>query len=412
MSKKGFTTQLVHADRLSDVEFGAVHAPIHNSVPYGYNDVKDLVDVFQGKQTGHAYARQSTPTIDSLQHKICAMEQGISCLVFGSGMAAIVATFLTLLKQGDHLICSRYLFGNTNSVMATLQGYGVEVSLVDATNAKEVTAAYQANTQMVFVETIANPVTQITDLVAIGEFCQQKKLVYVVDNTMTSAYLFQPKRVTASLVVTSLSKYFGGHGNALGGSVTDTGLFDWQSFPNIFSGYRQGDPAMWGISQIKKKGLRDMGGCLSSQSAHLLSVGADTMALRMERQCQTAQMLAEFLQQHPKVAKVYYPGLSCHPQYERARSLFKHAGALLSFDLLNGLDCCDLLNRLELVISATHLGDNRTLALPVAPTIYYEMGLETRRKMGISETMVRCSIGIEDPLDLVADFEQALAKLV
>ena len=408
MSTQGFTTKVVHSDRLLNLEYGAVHAPIHNSVPFGFNDVQDLIDVFQGKP-GHAYARQSTPTLDALQTKIAQMDNGIGSLVFASGMAAIVTTFLSLLKSGDHLICSRFLFGNTNSIMNTLQSYGIEVTLVDPTDINDVKAAQQDNTRMVFVETIANPVTQIAALQEIGDFCEAQKLAYVIDNTLTSSYLFDVPSVKASLIVTSLSKYVAGHGNALGGSVTDTGLFDWENYPNIFEGYRKGDAKMWGLNQIKKKGLRDMGGCLSSQMAHLISVGSETMELRMERQCDNAMALATLLEAHPKVAKVYYPGLESHPQHDTAKKLFKKFGAILSFDLIESEDCCELLNKLNIVINATHLGDNRTLALPVAPTIYAEMGLEARQKMGISETMVRCSIGIENTADLLADFEQALA---
>ena len=409
MSEQGFTTKIVHSDHLLQLEHGAIHAPIHNSVPYGFADVQGLIDVFQGTKPGHAYARSSTPTIDALQHKLKQMDNGIATLVFSSGMSAIVTTFLTLLKSGDHLICSHYLFGNTRSMIGTLEGYGIEVTFVDSTDIEQVKAAQQHNTRMLFVETIANPATQISALDEIGDFCEAQGLVYVVDNTLTSSYLFDAIKVKASLIITSLSKYVAGHGNALGGSVTDTGLFDWQTYPNIFEAYRKGDSEMWGIGQIKKKGLRDMGACVSSQTAHLISVGSETIELRMQRQCENAGILAEFLAQHPKVAKVYYPGLKDHPQHQRAKRLFKDFGAMLSFDLIKGEDCCELLNKLKLVISATHLGDNRTLALPVAPTIYHEMGLATRQKMGISEDMVRCSIGIENTVDLIADFKQALA---
>ena len=408
MSGQGFTTKIVHSDRLLDLEFGAIHAPIHNSVPYAFSDAQGLVDVFQG-QPGHVYARSSTPTLDALQSKIKQMDNGVATVLFSCGMSAIVSTFLTLLKSGDHLICSLYLFGNTTSLIGTLEGYGIEVTLVDATDISQVKAAKQENTRMVFVETIANPATQVCALDEIGDFCEAEELVYVIDNTITSSYLFDATKVKASLIVTSLSKYVAGHGNALGGSVTDSGLFNWQNYPNIFPAYRTGDCKMWGVIQIKKKGLRDMGACLASQTAHLISVGSETMELRMERQCANSMALAEFLEAHPKVAKVYYPGLENHPQHHLAKHLFKGFGAVLSFDLIDGEDCCAMLNKLKIVISATHLGDNRTLALPVAPTIYHEMGLETRQKMGISETMIRCSIGIENTDDLLEDFKQALA---
>ena len=408
MSKPGFTTQIVHSDRLLNLEYGAVHAPIHNSVPYAFDDVQGLIDVFQG-QPGHVYARSSTPTIDALQSKIQKMDNGIATVIFACGMSAIVTTLLSLLKSGDHLICSRFLFGNTTSLMETLEGYGIEITWVDATDIEKVVSAKKANTRMVFVETIANPATQISALDKIGDFCEQEELVYVIDNTITSSYLFDAVKVKASLIVTSLSKYVAGHGNALGGSVTDSGLFNWKNYANIFPAYRTGDSKMWGITQIKKKGLRDMGGCISSQTAHLISVGSETMELRMQRQCDNALAVAEFLDGHPKVDKVYYPGLVTHPQHQFAKQFFRKYGAVVSFDLVEGEDCCVLLNKLKLVISATHLGDTRTLALPVAPTIYHEMGPVMRQEMGISETMVRCSIGIENVEDLLADFAQALA---
>jgi len=408
---QGFTSVMVHTDRRAAPGFGAVHQPIHNSVPYGYDDAQGLVDVFQGKVPGHAYARQSTPTMNALADKICQMEQGANTLVYGSGMAAITAILLTLLKSGDHLVASQFLFGNTVSIFDTLKGYGIDVTLVDVTDAKNVEAGIQDNTRMVFLETIANPVTQVADLLAIGDICEQHNLLYVVDNTMASSYLFQPVTAKVGLIVNSLSKYFGGHGNAIGGSVTDTGLFDWSTYPNIFVGYQKGDPTLWGLNQLKKKGLRDMGAALSSTAAHQLSIGAETMALRLDRCCSTALELALMLEAHPKVAKVYYPGLKAHPQHALASELFRHYGGLLSLDLVDGIDCVEFLNHLDLVINATHLGDNRTLALPVAPTIYHELGLENRQKMGISETMIRCSIGIEDTEDLLNDFIQALDKV-
>jgi len=411
MKEQGFTTHLVHHDHNQNLEFGAIHAPIYNSATYGYENIHDLIDIFQGRQAGQAYARQATPTIDMLQNKICEMEQGKATLCFSSGMAAIVTVFLTLLKSGDHIVASRFLFGNTSSVFGTLRDFGVEVTLVDATDVANVAAACQSNTKMVFVETIANPATQVCDIEGIGELCDSKGLLYVIDNTITSAYLFQPKSVKCHLIVNSLSKYFGGHGNVIGGSVTDTGLFDWTQYPNIFEAYRVGNPAMWGYLQMKKKGLRDMGACLSSETAAQLAIGAETMALRMQQSSRTTLALAEYLAQHPKVAKVYYPGLETHPQYQRANKLFKASSSMLSVDLKGEFDCCEFLNHLQLVIGATHLGDNRSLALPVAPTIFHEIGLEARQKAGISENMVRFSIGIEDTDDLLADFKQALDLL-
>jgi O-acetylhomoserine (thiol)-lyase len=329
--------------------------------------------------------------------------------MFSTGMAAIGSTFLALLKQGDHVISSAFLFGNTNSLFLTLQNFGVQVSFVDATDAANVEKALQPNTRAVFVETIANPVTQIADLEGIGALCSRKNLVYIVDNTMTSPWLFQPVSVGASLVVNSLSKYIGGHGNALGGAITETGQYDWSAYPHILDNYKGPDPRLWGLTQIRKKGLRDFGASLAPESAHHLSVGSDTLQLRLDKSCHNAQAIAEFCAAHPKVASVFYPGLPGHPQHERAAKLFRHPGAMMSITLADGVDCFGFLDRLQLVVTSSNLGDNRTLGIPVAHTIYWEMGPERRASMGVADSMVRLSIGIEDTEDLLADFSQALS---
>jgi O-acetylhomoserine (thiol)-lyase len=409
MRKKHFTTTALHADRRDNPEHGALHKPVHPSVTFGYADARELAAIFQNKKSGYAYGRQSNPTVDALGRKITQMEDGLASVCFATGMAAISSTLLALLRSGDHVISSAFLFGNTNSMFATLQNFGVEVTFVDATDARNVAGAIKSNTRLVFVETIANPVTQIADLAGIGALCQEHKLVYFVDNTMTSPWLFKPKTVNASLIINALTKYIGGHGNALGGCVTDTGLYNWSGFPNIFANYKNLDPSLWGITQIRKKGLRDLGAALAPEAAHHLSVGADTLGLRLNQSCDNALALAEFFDSHPKIRKVFYPGLASHPQHERAGALFTKYGALMSIELEDGVDCFDVLNALDLVICSSNLGDTRTLGIPVAHTIYWEMGAERRASMGVADSMIRLSLGIENIDDLLADFAQALA---
>lgn len=407
-SSNGFTTTVIHADRRSGAEHGAIHKPIHTSTEYAYADSRELAAVFQGKP-GYTYARQGTPTTAALENQITQMEGGIGTLTFATGMAALTATFFTLLRQGDHLIASQYVFGNTNSLLGTLAGLGVRVTMVDATDVENVKAAWRPETRMVFVETIANPGTQIADLRAIGQWCTEKKLVYVVDSTLSTPWLCRGIDVYASLVVNSLSKYIGGHGNAVGGAVTNTGLYDWSTYAAIAQPYRKGPSNTWGLYQIKKKGLRDMGGTLSADAAHRIAIGAETLALRMERACSNAMALATYLSGHSKVSKVRYPGLSSHEQHQRADELFQHRfGSLMGVELIDGIDVFDFLNRLRVLILATHLGDTRTLVLPVAHTIYYEMGAERRAQMGIADSQLRISVGIEDIEDLIGDFRQAL----
>lgn len=408
MHENGFTTAILHSDRKQSVEHGAVHKPMHPSSEFAYDDARELAAVFQGK-AGFTYARQGTPTTSALEAKITLMEGGKGSVSFATGMAALAAVFTTLLRRGDHLVTSQYIFGNTNSLLGTLADLGVEVTLVDATDVAQVRAALRPETRMVFTETIANPGTQLADLAGIGELCRERSLVYVVDNTLTSPWLFQARNVGAALVMNSLSKYIAGHGHALGGSITDTGLYDWAAYPNIHDAYRKGASTGWGLLQIKKKGLRDMGGTLAAEPAHRIAIGAETLALRMDRHCANALALARMLEQHPGVARVHYPGLASHPQHERAAQLFGNRfGGLLALELADGIDCFEFLNRLRVVLMATHLGDTRSLALPAAHTIYYEMGAERRKQMGIADSLIRVSVGIEDEADLLHDFDQAL----
>lgn len=407
----GFTTTILHSDRQKEIEHGSLHKPIHTSVTYGYRDARELAAVFQGKQPGFRYGRQGNPTVSALEDKITKMEQGIATICFATGMGAIGAVFQALLRAGDHIVSSSFLFGNTNSLWQTTQLQGLGVTFVDATDVHQVSQAIHANTRMVFVETIANPRTQIADLQAIGKLCAERGILFVVDNTMTTPYLFQPKKVGAGIVINALTKAIGGHGNALGGSLTDTGVFDWTTYPNIADNYKRNPSKQWGMAQIRAKALRDFGASLGPEAAHHLAVGAETLALRMDRSCQNALALAQMLAAQPQVAAVYYPGLESHPQHRIAKQHFRAFGALLSFELVDGIDCFDYLNHLQLAISTSNLGDNRTLIIPVAHTIFYEMGQERRASMGIAESLLRVAVGIEDTEDLLHDFARGLQLL-
>ena len=405
-----FTTALLHADRRAGVEHGSIHKPIHTAVQFGFERTEDLIGVFQGTlKNAYSYGRQGTPTSAALEAKITMLEQGTGSICFGTGMAALSAVFLTLLKAGDHIVSSRYVFGNTNSLFGTLGDLGIGVSKVDACAVDRVREALRPNTRMVFVETIANPGTQIPDLEAIGALCRERGILYVVDNTITSPALFRPKSVGAGLVVNSLTKTIGGHGAALGGAVTDTGEFDWQGYPNISPSYRGMDPRQQGLQQIRKKGLRDMGASLAPEQAHRISLGAETLSLRVAQTSATALALARCLQAHPAIGAVHYPMLENHPQHATARRLFKSGSWLFGFELRDSARMASVLDRLQLPIKATGLGDNRTLVIPVAPTIFWEAGAAVRAEMGIADGLVRVSVGLESADALMGDFERALA---
>jgi O-acetylhomoserine (thiol)-lyase len=407
--KFGFTTTILHSDRQSPIEHGSLHKPIHTSVAFGYRDARQLAAVFQGREPGYRYGRQGNPTVSALEEKITRMEDGLQTICFATGMAAIGAIAQALLREGDHVVSSAYLFGNTNSLWQTVNSQGPRVTMVDATDVANVEAALTPQTRIVFVETIANPRTQVVDLARIGALCRERGILYVVDNTMTSPYLFRPKEVGAGLVVNALTKSIAGHGIALGGSLTDTGMYDWSSYPNIAGNYRRYPTQQWGMAQVRAKALRDFGASLAPEAAHHIAVGAETMALRIERECANAMALARMLEADERVQAVHYPGLARHPQHELSAGLFRAFGGLFSFELKEQIDCFDFLNRLRIAIPASNLGDTRTLVIPVAHTIFYEMGPERRAAMGIAESLIRVSVGIEDTEDLVEDFRQALA---
>ena len=326
MSQRGFTSQLLHADRRGGIEHGSIHKPVHTAVTYGYDDARELAAVFQGRSPGYTYGRQVNPTVTALQDKITLMEDGVASAAFATGMAAIGTTLFALLRNGDHMVSSSFLFGNTNSLFNSFDVHGVSVSFADATSVDDIAEAINESTKLVFVETIANPRTQVSDLEAIGRLCAERGLIYVVDNTLTTPYLFRPKSVGASLVINSLTKYVGGHANALGGAVTETGHYAWESFSNIYDDYKKGDPSGWAIQQIKKKGIRDFGATLGPEAAHHLSIGSDTLGLRMDRICANALALAKWLDADPRVQRVYYPGLPGHPEHALASRLFGEIG--------------------------------------------------------------------------------------
>lgn len=404
-------TALVHGDRkLNKPQFGAVHEATNNSVLFNFDDVADLEAVFQGKKLGHVYSRSSSSSAVALQNILFELEGGVAATVFSTGMAAISATMLSLLRAGDHIVVSQFLFGNTRSFFDQLSHFNVEVEYVDMTNSSYVKDAIKRETKMVFCETIANPCTQIADFPSIGRICEEHKILFVIDNTMSPSVMFDANEVKASLVTTSLTKYIAGHGNVLGGVVVDMGGFNWQSFSNIDDFYKSGEPRLWGTTQIRKKGLRDMGATLAPQSAHLVSVGLETLSMRMQKTNNNALVIANYLKQNEWVSQVNYPGLLEHPQHDIATQIFKEGegfGGILSFEISPDINLREFLNTLNLILIATHLGDTRTLALPVATTIFYENGPEQRAEMGISDTLVRLSIGIEDPIDLVDDLENA-----
>ncbi len=409
MKNIGSTTQLVHQDRLvNPQQDGAVHSPINTGVLYHFADAQGIVDAFQGKKVAHVYGRSSSPTTSALQQLLAQQHNALGCVTFSSGMAAISSTLFALLKAGDHIVVSQFLFGNTRSFFHQLSGFGIDVTFVDVTDLDAVTNSLKDNTRMLFCESLANPLTQLPNLDEIGQLCQARHIVFAVDTTMTPHVMCDVSRFPISLVFTSLTKYIAGHGQAMGGAVMDMGIFDWTHFPHIDVIYQVPDTRMWGLTQIRKKGLRDIGATLDPTSASQIMLGQETLAMRYAKACENAQAIARFLSSHAGIIKVYHPSLETHPQHALVHSQFETTGAILAFDLANGVAPVAFINALNTILCATHLGDTRTLALPVAQTIFFEFAQAERDAMGITDACVRLSVGIEDTQDLLDDLAQAL----
>lgn len=408
---EGLITTLLHHDRRNSTH-GEIHAPVHTSVQYAFKTADQLVQAFEvsGNRTA-IYARSGTPTVFALEDKVTLMEGGVGTVCFASGMAAISATFLSLLNAGDHLVASKYLFGNTASLLRSLARLGIDVELVDPASAGSVEAALRPATRMVFVESVSNPTTVVADLRGIGALCQLRKIPLVVDNTVLSPLLFQAKSVRAALVLNSLTKTLAGHGAGLGGSVTDLGEFDWTGFDNIAKPYRIADRSHWALVQIRKRGLRDMGGALSSEHAHSIALGLETADLRVRYTCASALRIATHLASHPAVSRVNYPFLKTHPQHEFAQSLFAGGAWLLSFSLQSGVQSFQFIDALKIPAKSTGLGCGRSLVIPVARTLFGDMSPEERELVGIDEGLIRYSVGLESTDDLVNDLDCALSEV-
>ncbi len=406
-SKKKISTRILHSYESNNFSQG-IHAPVDPSVTFHYQKTQDLIAAFQGKLKGFTYSRAASPKIADLEKKITILEQGRESICFATGMAAIAATCLAFLKKGDHVLASWFLFGNTYNFFKTLIRLGIEVDFVNVTKASEVKKKIKKNTKLFFLETIANPNNQIPEWEKIAEILYKKKIVSVIDNTLTSAFLFQPQKLGFSISLNSLTKYIAGHGAVLGGAITDLGNYPWDKEKNIYSRYQKSrNPFM---TQIRKRGLRDMGATLAPESAHSISLGLETLALRMEKQCQNASIIARYLNEHPAIEYVHYPGLEKHPQHKVAKKYYRHFGALLSFKVKKKpLEFCD---NFKLILRASHLGDNRTLSIPVTQTIFHEASTSEKKKIGVDENLIRLSVGIEDSSDLLEDLEQSFKGIM
>ncbi len=399
---------LPHQSMSSNLKSIPIVESISHSVAYTYEDEHALSNIYQNKAKGFTYGRTGNANCNQLEQKLNLLENGIGAVAFTTGMAAYDALFFCLLSSQTHIIAAKFLFANTISLLNSYsKKFGVKISYVDTTNPNEVEQAIQTNTKIILTETIANPCTQISALTEIGIIAKKYNLIYVIDNTVTTPILFQPKTLGASIVIHSLTKSISGHSRALGGIIIDTGLFDWQTYNNIEEQYKiYAEQAF--LMQIRKKSLRDKGATLSAMQADLILIGLETLPLRIQQANVNANIIAEYLNQHKYIKQVMHPSLIQHPQHNLAKKYFNNNyGYLLSFKIDESIKPFDFLHKLKLITNCSSIGDNRSLIIHPASTIFSEMPINQLDEIGIDNTTFRLSIGIEHSTDLINAIEDA-----
>ncbi|MGE8495747.1 MULTISPECIES: O-acetylhomoserine aminocarboxypropyltransferase/cysteine synthase family protein [Comamonas] len=423
-------TLAVHAGYSPDPTTKAAAVPIYQTVAYAFDSAQHGADLFDLKVPGNIYTRIMNPTTDVLEKRVTALEGGIAALALASGMAAITAAIQTLAEAGDNIVSASTLYGGTYNLFAhTFPQQGIEVRFADPRDPASFGALIDNKTKAVFIESIGNPLGNVTDIRALADVAHRHGVPLIVDNTVPSPYLLRPIEHGADIVVHSLTKYLGGHGTSVGGAIVDSGKFPWAEHKARFKRLNEPDVSYHGVVYTEALGpaayigrarvvpLRNMGAAISPQNAFQILQGIETLALRMDRICENTQKIAETLQKHPKVAWVRYAGLPDHPDHA---TLQKQSGGRASGILSFSLNAADgegraagarFLDALQLFTRLVNIGDAKSLATHPASTTHRQLDSAELEKAGVSEGMVRLSVGIEHVDDLLADLEQALAKV-
>ena len=404
-------TLSIHGGFAGDSINGATSVPIFQTVSYAYKTAQELADVFHGKAPGYIYTRIANPTTTALEVRLTLLEDGIGCIATSSGMAAIASVVMSLTRAGDEIIASTGIFGGTVSLFEnTLGRFGVKTNFVDAADTNQFANAVNEKTKLVFIETIGNPRMDVPDIPAIADIAHKANLPLVVDNTVTTPFLIKPVDFGADIVIHSTSKFINGHGTAIGGAIIDTGNYNWRkgAFDDIRTlSERVGQLAF--LANLRNLIYRDLGGCPAPMNSFLMLQGLETLPVRIIKHDENAKQLAEFLQSHPKVSWVNYPGLSDSRFNDRVTRLFAgRGGGLLTFGLGDKQRAFRFIDSLKLAKNLANLGDAKTLVVHPASTIFHDFTIAEQNKMGVTEDMVRVSVGIEDYEDIKADFQQAI----
>lgn len=392
LSKARFATLCVHGSGTVDPQTGALSTPIYQSSTFAFKSAQHGAALFAGEEEGYVYTRLGNPTQAALEREVAFLEGGEAALAFASGMAAISGVILYLCRNGDNLVSSDTVYGGTHNLYKeTLPLWDIEAREVDATNLANVETAIDERTRLIFIETPANPTLSIVDIQGCAEIAHRHNIPLVVDNTFATPYLQRPLELGADVVIHSATKYIGGHGDTVAGLVIGKKEF---------------------IDQLRAQIIRDIGGIISPLNAWLLLRGLKTLPVRMDRHCANALEVAKFLSLHPKVNWVRYPGLLTHPQHELAKKQMRNFGGMVTFEVKGGRKAGEkLMNNVGLITLAVSLGDCDSLIEHPASMTHSTYSPEELQEVGITEGLIRLSVGLEDPADIITDLKLALKKI-
>ncbi len=423
----GFETLSLHAGQeTADSATGARAVPIYQTTSFVFDSPEHAANLFGLKQFGNIYTRIMNPTQDAFERRIAALEGGVGALATASGQSAETLAILNIAEAGDEIVSSASLYGGTyNLFHYTLPKLGIKVQFVDSRNPENFRSAINDRTKAIFAETIGNPRLDTLDIRAVADIAHEHGIPLILDNTFPTPYLVQPFKHGADIVIHSTTKFIGGHGTSIGGVIVDNGKFDWAAsgrFPSL----TEPDPSYHGLRYVEALGplayiikarvqlLRDIGPATSPFNAWLFLQGLETLPLRMERHSQNAQRIAEFLEEHPAVSWVSYPGLKSHPQHDLAKKYFTHGyGAILGFGIKGGLEAGkQLIRHIELFSHLANVGDAKSLIIHPASTTHSQLTPDEQFETGVTPDFIRLSVGLETVEDLIEDLDQALRAAV
>jgi O-acetylhomoserine (thiol)-lyase len=424
MDIQKLATQALHAGHETKETLGTRAVPIYQSSSYVFNDTDHAAHLFSLAELGFIYTRLNNPTNDILQKRLAAIEGGIGAVVFASGTSAIATGLMTLLKAGDHIVASSSLYGGTyNLLNVTLPRLGITTTFVDASNPASFKDAVQDNTRAFFVESLGNPKLDVLDLEAIAEHAKEAEVPFIVDNTVATPALLNPIKHGANIVIHSLTKYIGGQGTSLGGAIIDAGTFNWANgkFPEFtepsagYHGlvYHEALGAASYTFKLILEGLRDFGGALSPFNAFQIIQGLETLPVRIKQHSENALELAQWLESRDEVAWVNYPGLESNKYHEMAKKYLPNGqSGIVTFGIKGGFEAAKkVTDATEIFSLLANIGDTKSLIIHPASTTHQQLSVEQQADAGVSQDLIRLSVGLEDVADLKADLEQAFKAL-